>query len=97
MKRLSSKEPVPTIKRVKGQAVKNEPFDIPETDEFQPVNKTRKVQYPMVLKRYNVEKRIKEWDMDDFRKAMDYIVFNKNNDELFDKNLSNNNQSGRTS
>ena len=51
----------------------------------------------MVLKRYNVEKRIKEWDMDDFRKAMDYIVFNKNNDELFDKNLSNNHQSGRTS
>ena len=28
-----------------------------------------------------------------FRKAMDYIVFNKNNDEIFDKNLTN--KSGR--
>ena len=42
----------------------------------------------MVLKRYQVEKSIKDYDLDDFRQAMDYIVFKKDNDEIFNKNLS---------
>ena len=52
MKKLSSKQPVPIIKRNKGNCVEVEPFDIELPDEFKPLNKTRKVQYPMVLKRY---------------------------------------------
>ena len=75
--------------------VTNEPFDIEEPDEFRPVNKTRKVQYPMVLRRYQVERNIKDIDLDDFRLAMDHIVKRKDNDEIFSKNL--NKKSGRTS
>ena len=32
---------------------------------------------------------IKEWDMDDFRRAMHIIVHNHDNDDIFTKNLSN--------
>ena len=49
----------------------------------------------MVLRRYQVERNIKDIDLDDFRLAMDYIVFKKDNDEIFTKNL--NKKSGRTS
>ena len=59
MKMLSSKEPVPTIKRNKGQQIVNEPFDKMETDVFKEVNKTRKVQYPMVMKKYQINHRYK--------------------------------------
>lgn len=48
----------------------------------------------MVLRRYNVDKKVKEWDVDDFRLAMNFIVFRKDNDDLFNANLK---QSGRTS
>ena len=65
-----------------------EPFDIELPNEFKPLNKTRKVQYPMVLKRYQVERNIKDYDLDDFRQAMDYIVFKKDNDEIFNRNLN---------
>lgn len=40
----------------------------------------------MMLKRYNVE-NVKDWDIDDFRKAMNIIVKN-DNDEIFDKLLN---------
>lgn len=87
MKNLSSRQPVPIIKRTKGNQVEVEHFDIVEPEKFKPINKTRKVQYPMVLKRYQVEKSIKDYDLDDFRQAMDFIVFKKDNDEIFSKNL----------
>ena len=86
---------MPIIKRTKGHRVALEPFDIEEPDEFRPVNKTRKVQYPMVLRRYQVERNIKDVDLDDFRLAMDHIVKKKDNDEIFTKNL--NKKSGRAS
>ena len=95
MKGVASRPPVPIIKRTKGHMVTNEPLEIEEPDEFRPVNKTRKVQYPMVLRRYQVERNIKDIDLDDFRLAMDHIVKKKDNDEIFTKNL--NQKSGRTS
>ena len=84
MKPLTSKEPVPTIKKPKGFVV--EPFDIQEVQELKPLNKTRKIEYPMMLRRYNVNK-IQEWDIDDFRKAMGVIV-KKDNDEIFTHHLN---------
>ena len=101
MKLLSSKEVVPTIKKViKGERHINEPFDIEEPGEFKPVNKTRKVQYPMVLRRYQValgknKDEVQEWDIDDFRLAMKVIVKKGDNDDIFTKNLTK--QSGSTS
>ena len=44
MRKLNSKQPVPIIKRSKGNQVEVEPFDVIEPEEFKPVNKTRKVQ-----------------------------------------------------
>ena len=88
MKALSSKEPVPTIKRNKGNRVERESFEIEEPEEFKPVNKTRKVQYPMVLRRYNVDNKIKDSDVDDFRRAMSIIVKKEDNDDIFTKNLT---------
>ena len=92
MKLLSSKEPVATIKRTKGLHVPNEPFDKLEVETFREVNKTRKVQYPMVMKKYLDKEAmldIKEWDVDDFRYTMRKIVNNHGNDETFTKILSN--------
>ena len=89
MKKLNSKQPAPILKRTKGNQVEVEPFDIIQPEELKPMNKTRKVQYPMVLKRYQVEKNIKDYELDDFRQVMDYIVFKKDNDEIFSNNLKN--------
>ena len=45
-----------------------------------------------------MERNIKDYDLDDFRQAMDYIVFKKDNDEIFNKNLNKQRQSaGRNS
>ena len=54
MKALSSKEPVKTIIRQKGGLAKvvNEPFEINEVSTFKPVNITRKIHYPMMMKKY---------------------------------------------
>ena len=84
MKPLTSKESVPTIKRSKGFVVKT--FEIQEVEELKPLNKTRKIEYPSMLRRYNVE-QIQEWDIDDFRKAMGVIV-KKDNDEIFSQHLN---------
>ena len=75
MKALSSKEPVKVIKREKGGLAKasNEPFEINEVSSFKYVNNTRKIHYPMMLRKYQVE-RIENEDMDDFRKAVELIV-----------------------
>ena len=89
MKKLKTRQPAPIIKRAKGNQVEVEPFDIVQPDELKPINKTRKVQYPMVLKRYQVEKNIKDYELDDFRQVMDYIVQKKDNDEIFSNNLKN--------
>ena len=75
MKALSSKEPVKVIKREKGalhRAV-NEPFEINEVSSFKHLNNTRKIHYPMMLRKYQVD-RIDNEDMDDFRKAVELIV-----------------------
>ena len=75
MKALSSKEPVKVIKREKGGLAKasNEPFEINEVSSFKYVNNTRKIHYPMMLRKYQVE-CIENEDMDDFRKAVELIV-----------------------
>ena len=54
MKLLKSKPPVQMIKRVPKGASKVifEHFDIPEIEEFRPLNNTRKVHYPMMLEKY---------------------------------------------
>lgn len=82
MKCLSSKEPVKPIKREPKGAnrVIVEAFDIPEVEEFRPLNNTRKVHYPMMLEKYQVKKHREIYD--DFREAMSFIV-SKDNDELF--------------
>ena len=51
MKQLSSKVPVKTIKRAT-KGVINEPFEIFEVEEFKHMNKTRKIHYPMLAKKY---------------------------------------------
>ena len=43
LKRVSGRQPMPKIKRNKGQRVPAEPFEIMEPEEFKHVNKTRKV------------------------------------------------------
>ena len=75
MKALSSKEPVKVIKREKGALYKaaNEPFEINEVDTFKYLNNTRKIHYPMMLRKYQVD-RINNEDMDDFRQAVQLIV-----------------------
>jgi hypothetical protein len=89
MKLLSSKAPVQMIKRIpKGASkVHFEPFDIPEIEEFRPLNNTRKVHYPMMLEKYQVFK-YDESNYDDFRHAIRDIVKTKDNDNLFSENLT---------
>lgn len=94
MKALSSKEPVKVIQRQKGGAFKvvNEPFEACEVSTFKPVNNTRKIHYPMMLRKYHID-RIENEDLDDFRKAVDIIVANSKKDtekydELFTQSLS---------
>ena len=84
MKALSSKEPViPIKKKVKGESkIIVEKFDMPEIEEFKPLNNTRKVHYPMMIKKYKIEKDVDEQHFDDFRMAMNVIIKN-DNDELF--------------
>ena len=91
MKRLSSKPPVKTIKRA-AKGVVNEPFERFEVEEFKPVNKTRKIHYPMMLKKYQIE-RMEDANMDDFRHAMSIIVAG-DNDDLFDRYLAKNSVRG---
>jgi len=83
------------IKRIPKGASKVivEPFDIPEIEEFRPLNNTRKVHYPMMLEKYQVLK-YDERNYDDFRHAIRDIVKTKDNDNLFSLNL--NKKSGRT-
>ena len=50
-----------------------EPFEITEVSTFKYVNNTRKIHYPMMVKKYQIE-RIDNMDMDDFRKAVELIV-----------------------
>ena len=75
MKALASKEPVKMIERDKTglSKVVPEPFEVHEVSTFKPVNNTRKIHYPMMLRKYHVE-RIENEDMDDFRKAVEIIV-----------------------
>ena len=87
MKQLSSKVPVKTIVRT-SKGVINEPFEIYEVEEFKHMNKTRKIHYPMLAKKYQIDK-IDNENMDDFRQAMSIIV-RRSNDELFDKFLNKN-------
>ena len=75
-----------------GTRVIVEPFDIQLPKEFKESNNTRKVHYPMMLKKYNHEK-IQAWDLHDFRRAMLQIV-RKDNDDMFSENLAK--KSGRT-
>ena len=58
MKALSSKEPVKVIKREKGALHKavNEPFEITEVSSFKYLNNTRKIHYPMMLRKYQVDR-----------------------------------------
>ena len=52
-----------------GTKVVVEPFDIQAPKEFNEINNTRKVHYPMMLTKYNCEK-VSPWNLHDFRKAM---------------------------
>lgn len=87
MKALVSKPaPIPVKREPKGAAnVVIEPFDIPEVDEFRPLNNTRKVHYPMMLAKYQIKQQKEVYD--DFRMAM-YDIVNMDNDELFSENLT---------
>lgn len=64
-----------------GTKVIVEPFDIQLPKEFKECNNTRKVDYPMMLKKFNHEK-IEAYDFHDFRRAMIQIV-RMDNDEMF--------------
>ena len=86
MKNLKSHVPVPTIPRVVNRAP--EPFEPMPVNEFTWTNDTRKIHYPMMLKKYEIDK-IDDRDMDDFRYALSLIVKKKDNNELFDRHLKN--------
>ena len=70
-----------------------EPFEIEPCKQFVEMNNTRKVDYPMMLQKYNIQ-NVQAWELHDFRKAMLKIV-KKDNDDLFNEHL--NKKSGRTS
>ena len=62
----------------------------PQIKTFRPINKTRKIHYPQVIKKYNIEKPQQIY-IDDFRSAMKKIV-KQPNDKSFlkvDENMSN--------
>ena len=73
MKQLASKVPVKTIKRTKGIREAAEPFEINEIEAFKPLNKTRQIHYPMMVKKYGLD-RIDDSSLDFFRDAMSQIV-----------------------
>ena len=52
MKALKSSVPVKPIPRMKGRRVVIEKFEIEQPAEFKPLNNTRKVEYPMMLRKY---------------------------------------------
>ena len=92
MKALKSYVPVKPIPRTKGRGVIVEQFDIQKPSDFKPLNNTRKVEYPMMLRKYlngDIEKikKIQEVDLDDFRGAMQKIVKDSDNDDIFSEAL----------
>ena len=70
-----------------------EPFEINEVEAFKPLNKTRQIHYPMMVRKYGLD-RIDDSSLDFFRDAMSVIV-RQDNDELFNRFLSQ--KSGRAS
>ena len=79
MKPLSSHVPVPTIQNPKHIKNVPEPFEAMEINEFKFVNNTRKIHYPLMLKKYEMN-RIDDSNVDDFRNAIKLIVKKKDND-----------------
>ena len=85
MKALSSKEPPPVLNRGGASSDANDHLEINEVSTFRYVNNTRKIHYPMMLRKYQIDK-ISNEDMDDFRKAVEIIVANSKVDsEKYDK------------
>lgn len=60
-----------------------EPFEIQQPKEFKEMNNTRKVDYPMMLQKYNI-RRVSAWNLHDFREAM-FLIVKKDNDDIFNE------------